>query len=207
MTEPQTSRAARRAAGGPRPRRLRPAHLALVGTAAAAVLVGTVGGTVAGFTDDASAVVETGGSYDISLESLGPAGDVTTGQGSPDALVVETTHGTLSRTVPVEWRVDVVNDAAAGTVRLALFDPLDEPFLVGAQQYPDVYSRLLVTVTVDGSVVARDVAAADLDVDLGALGTDERRAVHVSAVLSADTRSVYHGRSTSVGMTFTGSTS
>ncbi|KZM34707.1 hypothetical protein [Oerskovia enterophila] len=205
MTDRNAS-GAHRAAGRPT-RRPRPALIAFVGAGAGAVLVGSIGGTVAGFTDEASAVIETGGSYDISLETLSPTGDVTTGQGSPDALVVETTHGTLSRTVPVEWRVDVVNDAAPGAVHLTLYDPLDEPFVLGAQQYPDVYSRLLVTVTVAGAVVARDVPAADLAVDLGALGTDEHRTVHVSAVLSPDTRSVYHGRSTSVGMAFTGSTS
>lgn len=184
--------------------------VACAGACAVALVVGHVGTTLAGYTDRASTVFEVDGSYDIALVTTSEDGIETIQEGAPDAVVLRPSGDVLDRENPVSWEVGVISTAAPGNVALRMYDPQDKTFEVGGVQYADVYSQLLVTVASDGEELVRDVPATDLEndpLDLGRLDTDGRRDLTVSVVLAPDVRSVYDGRSTTVGLRFAGTTS
>lgn len=168
--------------------------------------------TDAAFTDEAAAVVEASGAYDIAVEARTTSGTVEIAEGNPEDMVLATPEGArFTLAEPVEWRVSVLNRAAAGDLFLTISDPEDTPFSVGATHFPDLFHALLFTVTdtVTGEVLLADATSEDLTahrVELGNLDTGERRDLAVSAVVAPGTWSVYDSRTTSLRLTFQGTT-
>lgn len=186
--------------------------VALVGGAVA--FTTTVREAHAGFHDTTTAVVEVSGAFDLGVSD--PAlGTPAVEQGDPDPIVVGVTGSpTFSTTTPVEWRATVHATAAAGRATLTLFDPEDEPVVLAGETHPDLFSTLRFTVvdvtdpaaprTLVADAPATEVNAAALTLDLAAGGS---RTVAVQAVVADGTWRIYDGRSTSMGLRFSGESS
>jgi hypothetical protein len=184
--------------------------------AAAIVLVGLAPwadtpSSDASFTDEAAATLALSGAYDIALEAPDASGTPQLAEGAPQDLALQAPDGAqFSLTTAVTWTVAVVNQAAAGTVTVTLSDPVNTPFTIGQTHYPDLFHYLLVTLTdtASGDVLVTGPAddLAGRPIDLGHLDTDQRRELTVSAVLAPGTWSVYDSRTTSLRLTFQGTT-
>lgn len=170
----------------------------------------------AGFHDRTTAVVEVSGAFDLGVSDPGlGAPDPVVEQGDPAPLTVGLAGtATLGTTTPVEWRATVHATAAAGRATLTLFDPDDEPLVLTGGTYPDLFSTLRFTVldvtdpgtprTLVADAPAVDVNAAGLTLDLDAGGS---RTVAVRAVVADGTWRIYDGRSTAMGLRFSGESS
>lgn len=179
----------------------------------AAVLAGTARDAHAGYHDTTTAVVQVSGTFDLAVSGTAPDGAATGVQpGAPDPVVVRTTgSSTLTTGTPVEWQATVHATATAGRAALVLFDPEDQPVVVGATTHPDLFATLRFTVldvtdpgapvTLAADVDATAANAARLTLDVPAGGS---RSVAVRAVVAAGTWRLYDGRTTSVGLRFEG---
>lgn len=201
---------------GARPRLLAAAACGLVGVGVALAVLTTSGESHAGFHDETTAVVQVTGAFGLGVSGTAPDGGATGVQpGDPDPVAVGTTGGAvLSTHTPVEWRATVHATAAAGTATLTLFDPEDEPFVIGGTTYPDLFSTLRFTVldvtdpdapvTLAEDAPATEVNAAGLTLAVPAGGS---RTVAVRALVAEGTWRMYDGRDTSMGLRFTGENS
>jgi hypothetical protein len=181
--------------------------------AGAVVLTTTTRDSYAGFTDRASVAVTVSGSFGLSVSGTAPDGSATGVQpGDPEPVTVRTSGSPVLTTgTPVEWQATVHATAVAGRATLVLFDPEDEPFELDGVTYPDVFSTLVFTVldvtdpaspvTLVADASAEAVNAAEIGLDVPARGS---RTVAVRAVVAEGTWRMYDGRSTSMGLRFSG---